>query len=261
MRRYPFFIVFFGLTLILNSRTISCNPLGKGGGFTLRFVKNKLPGILGVIALVLLSLFLSKVVTPEWLKSTLESLGPMAAVGYIGLFAILPAFFFPVAVLALAGGLLFGLLWGSVYTFVGAMINCALMFLLARTLGREQIQAMVQKKLPLPWRKRLEGLAGREGALLLIILRLIPAVPYNLINYAFGLTPMKLSTYLIFSALGIIPGTLAFINIGDKAADITDPAFWIALGLLGLLLAVTALLGKKLFQNNNQGESEHEKEC
>ena len=178
----------------------------------------------------------------------------MAAVCYIGLFTLLPAFFFPVAVLALAGGLLFGLVRGSIYTFAGAILNCALMFLLARYAGREKIRALVRKKLPQPWQRRLEGLGGREGALLLVILRLIPAVPYNLINYAFGLTEMKLSVYLIFSAIGIIPGTLAFINIGDKALDPASPNFWIAIGLLITLLAVTALLGRKLYPK----EKEHE---
>ena len=178
----------------------------------------------------------------------------MAAVCYIGLFTLLPAFFFPVAALALAGGLLFGLVRGSIYTFVGALLNCTLMFLLARYVGREKIRALVRKKLPQPWRRRLEGLGGREGALLLVILRLIPAVPYNLINYAFGLTEMKLSVYLIFSSIGIIPGTLAFINIGDKALDPASPDFLIAIGLLIALLAVTALLGRILYPK----EKEHE---
>ena len=178
----------------------------------------------------------------------------MAAVCYIGLFTLLPAFFIPVAVLALAGGLLFGLVRGSIYTFVGALLNCALMFLLARHIGREKIRALVRKKLPQPWQGRMEGLGGREGALLLVILRLIPAVPYNLINYAFGLTEMKLSVYLIFSAIGIIPGTLAFINIGDKALDPASSDFLIAIGLLIALLAVTALLGRKLYPK----EKEHE---
>ena len=82
--------------------------------------------------------------------------------------------------------------------------------------------------------------------------RLIPAVPYNLINYAFGLTGMRYPAYILASALGIIPGTFAFINIGDKALDMSSPEFWIGIGLLGLLLAVTALLGKKLFPANKQ---------
>lgn len=201
-----------------------------------------------------LSWYLAQAVTPQQLQSMLEGLGPMAALGYIALFSILPAFFFPVAVLALAGGLLFGLVWGSIYTFLGAILNCGLMFLMARYIGREKIRTMVQRKLPVQWQKRLDGLGGKEGALLLIVLRLIPAVPYNLINYAFGLTEMKLSAYLLFSAVGIIPGTLAFINIGDKALDPASPDFGIAIGLLIALLVITALLGKKLYPK----EKEHE---
>jgi uncharacterized membrane protein YdjX (TVP38/TMEM64 family) len=218
-------------------------------------MKKSLPWLLAAVLFTGLSLYLTRAVSPAQLQSALENLGPMAAAGYIALFAVLPAFFFPVAVLALAGGLLFGLVRGSVYTFLGAIINCALMFLMARHAGRDKIRALVQKKLPLRWQKRLDGLAGREGALLLIILRLIPAVPYNLINYAFGLTEMKLSTYLIFSALGIIPGTLAFINIGDKAMEPDSPDFWISIGLLIGLLVITALLGNKLYPK----EKEHEK--
>ena len=70
---------------------------------------------------------------------------------------------------------------------------------------------------------------------------------------------MKYPAYILASAIGIIPGTFAFINIGDKALDITSPDFWIAIGLLVLLLAVTAALGKKLNPSNKKnGESSHE---
>ena len=79
-------------------------------------------------------------------------------------------------------------------------------------------------------------------------------MPYNLINYAFGLTPMSYGAYLLASALGIIPGTFVFINIGDKAMDVTSPSFWVAIGLLVLLLAVTSVLGKKLFPNKENSK-------
>ena len=85
---------------------------------------------------------------------------------------------------------------------------------------------------------------------------LIPAVPYNLINYAFGLTGMGLPQYLLASAVGIIPGTLVFINIGDKALDPSAPAFWLAIGLLVLLLAATALLGRRLFPDTTENGEE-----
>ena len=193
--------------------------------------------------------YLGTLVSPQDIQAALQSFGPWAAVGYMVLFALLPAFFFPVAVLALAGGLLFGLWWGSLYTFLGAILNCTLMFLLARYVGRSRIEALIVQKLSPQWQQRLQNLNSNSGFLLLIILRLIPAVPYNLINYAFGLSAMSYPTYILASAIGIIPGTFAFINIGDKALDITSPDFWIAIGLLGLLLAVTGFLGKKLYPN------------
>ena len=219
-------------------------------------IRSKLIFILAFALLAALSLWAGSAITPQQLQAWISRSGSWAAMAYIGLFMMLPAFFFPVAVLALAGGLLFGLLWGSIYTFIGAILNCSFMFFLARYAGREKVEALLEKKLSSSWRQRLQNLNSGGGFLLLIILRLIPAVPYNLINYAFGLTAMPFRTYLLASAIGIIPGTLAFINIGDKALDLTSPDFWIAIGLLLLLLIMTGFLGKKCFpQNNKNGES------
>ena len=199
-------------------------------------------------ALVLLaSAALYWLLPPERVRELLSGLGAWAPWAYMAMFAVLPAFFFPVAVLALAGGVAFGLWQGALYTFLGAVVNCSLMFWMARDLGQKQVEDLLEKRLDAQWRQRLSKLEGREGFVLLIVLRLIPAVPYNLINYAFGLTGMKYPAYILASALGIIPGTFAFINIGDKSMDLASPGFWIAIGLLGLLLAVTALLGKKIF--------------
>lgn len=219
-------------------------------------IRSKLVAILAFAALAALSFWAGSVITPQQMQSLIGSSGSWAAIAYIALFTLLPAFFFPVAVLALAGGLLFGLFWGSIYTFIGAVFNCSLMFFLARYAGRKKVQILLEKKLSPVWQQRLQNLNSSGGFLLLVILRLIPAVPYNLINYAFGLTAMPFRTYLLASAIGIIPGTLAFINIGDKALDITSPDFWIAIGLLLALLVVTGFLGKKCFpQNNENGES------
>ena len=208
-----------------------------------------------LIALAALTWKLSTWLTPQQLQQALQQTGGWAPVLYIGLFILLPTFFFPVAVLALAGGLLFGLWWGSVYTFIGAVLNCAMMFLLARYVGRSQVQRLVEQKLSPQWQRRLQMADGKEGFLLLIILRLIPAVPYNLINYTFGLTGISFSSYLLASAIGIIPGTFAFINIGDKTLEAGSPSFWIAIGLLVLLLVVTGLLGKKLFPGQKNATS------
>lgn len=196
--------------------------------------------------------YLGTLVSPQQLQQFLQEFGSWAAIGYIALLTLLPVFFFPVAVLALSGGLLFGLWWGSLYTFLGAILNCTLMFFLARYVGRKRVEDLIRRKLTPQWQKRLENLNSGSGFLLLILLRLIPAVPYNLINYAFGLSSMGYGTYILASAIGIIPGTFAFINIGDKALDVTSPDFWIAIGLLLLLLAVTGIMGKKMYPNTNK---------
>lgn len=204
--------------------------------------------IVGVlVAVTLLYVFVFSNIQAEDIQIALSDYGNAAPILYIGLFVILPIFFFPVAILALAGGLLFGLGWGSVYTFIGAMLNCMLMFILARYIGRKRIESLLHQRLSQVWQRRLAEAEGRRGFLLLVILRLIPAVPYNLINYAFGLTKMSFRTYGLASAIGIIPGTLVFINIGDKALDTSSPTFWLAIALLGGVLIVTSLLGKKLF--------------
>ena len=210
--------------------------------------------ILLLTAAILLYWLLFSGITAEDVQQVIQRCGLWAPVVYMAAFAILPAFFFPVAVLALAGGLLFGLWWGSIYTFLGAMINCTVMFMLSRTIGYARVKGLMEKKLSEKWQKRLAAAAGREGFLLLVVLRLIPAVPYNLINYAFGLTAMGYPAYLLGSAIGIIPGTLVFINIGDKAMDVTSPGFWLAILLLAALLLVTTLLGKKLFPNHHESK-------
>ena len=100
-----------------------------------------------ILVLVGLGIYLGTVISSEALQAFLKDWGSWAPAGYMVLFAVLPVFFFPVAVLALAGGLLFGLWQGSIYTFLGAMINCTVMFFLARYVGREKIENLLQQKL------------------------------------------------------------------------------------------------------------------
>ena len=213
-------------------------------------MRSRVKSILGILALATLTIlpaFVFSGASSQSLQALIASFGLLAPVAYIVLFALLPVVFFPVAVLAVAGGLLFGLGTGSVYTLIGAAINCALMFLLSRTIGRKRVQSLVEQRVSPSWQARLKQADGRSGFLLLFLLRLIPAVPYGLINYAFGLSEMRFWPYMLASVIGIIPGTLVFINLGDKALDLSSASFWIAVGLIVALFTITFLLGKKLF--------------
>jgi uncharacterized membrane protein YdjX (TVP38/TMEM64 family) len=207
-------------------------------------------------ALTLLPAFVFSGASSQGIQSLIASFGIFAPIAYIVLFALLPVVFFPVAVLAVAGGLLFGLGWGSVYTLIGAAINCALMFLLSRSVGQKRVQSLVEQRVSPSWQARLKQADGRSGFLLLFLLRLIPAVPYGLINYAFGLSKMRFWPYMLASVIGIIPGTLVFINLGDKALDWNSPSFWIAIALIIALFVITLLLGKRLFPSTDQNTKE-----
>lgn len=212
-------------------------------------MKKKWISLLITGAAVLAYWLLFSGVSAHDLEEAIHGFGPGAPLAYVAAFAVLPAFFFPVAVLALAGGLLFGFWAGAAYTFLGAVLNCTLMFFLARRLGRDRVERLLKRRLGERADRTFSFLKGPKGFLFLILLRLIPAAPYNLINYAYGLSSMDYKTYILASVIGIIPGTFAFINIGDHMLAPSSREFWLSLGLMALLLLVTAVLGKILFPN------------
>ena len=99
---------------------------------------------------------------PEQIRAMLSGLGNWAPWAYMAMFAVLPAFFFPVAVLALAGGVAFGLWQGALYTFIGAVVNCSLMFWMARYLGRERVAALLEKAAEPPMAGQAFPIGGEE---------------------------------------------------------------------------------------------------
>ncbi|WP_346887848.1 TVP38/TMEM64 family protein [Clostridium sp. UBA1056] len=189
--------------------------------------------------------------TPEALRNYIDNFGYLAPLVYMLCFTLLPIAFFPVPVLALAAGLLFGFIPGTIYTMVGATLNSAIMFFMAKVLAKDAVTSLLQKKLPEKWSSFLVNLDDKKGFGVIFILRLIPAIPYNLINYGAGLTSIKFSNYMLATFLGILPGTLVFLNIGNQALNIHDPAFIVSIVLLILLAIFSLVLGKKIGKTNS----------
>lgn len=189
--------------------------------------------------------------TPDILRNYIGGFGYLAPFIYILCFTILPIAFFPVPILALAAGLLFGFLPGTIYTLIGAVLNSAIMFLMAKILAKDAVTNLLQRKLPENWSSFLFNLDEKKGFGIIFILRLIPAMPYNLINYGAGLTPIKFSSYMLATILGILPGTLVFLNIGNQALNIHKPAFMVSIILLILLTIFSLILGKKIGKTNS----------
>jgi pyruvate/2-oxoglutarate dehydrogenase complex dihydrolipoamide dehydrogenase (E3) component/uncharacterized membrane protein YdjX (TVP38/TMEM64 family) len=152
----------------------------------------------------------------EWV----DSLGAFGPVAFIAGYAVAVVGFVPGSVLTLAAGAIFGVLEGTLYVFLAATLGAAGAFLVARYLARRAVE------------RRLEGderfaaidrAVGAEGRKIVFLLRLSPIFPFNLLNYALGLTRVRLADYLIAS-LGMIPGTLLYVYSGKLAGDVVAVA-------------------------------------
>ena len=147
------------------------------------------------------------------------------------------------AVMTLAGGAVFGLLWGTLIVSFASSIGATLAFLASRYVLRD----WVQRRFGSPLRAIDQGIA-REGAFYLFTLRLIPAIPFFAINLAMGVTRMRAWTFYWVSQLGMLAGTLVYVNAGTRLAAIESPAGILSPGLIGafLLLGFFPLIAKKI---------------
>jgi pyruvate/2-oxoglutarate dehydrogenase complex dihydrolipoamide dehydrogenase (E3) component/uncharacterized membrane protein YdjX (TVP38/TMEM64 family) len=147
------------------------------------------------------------------------------------------------AVLTLAAGAIFGLLQATLLVSFASTIGATIAFLATRFLLRDWAQARFASRL----RGINEGVR-KEGAFYLFTLRLIPLVPFFVVNVAMGLTPIRTWTYYWVSQLGMLAGTVVFVNAGTQLASIDSPAGVLKPGLIGafVLLGVFPLLAKKI---------------
>jgi pyruvate/2-oxoglutarate dehydrogenase complex dihydrolipoamide dehydrogenase (E3) component/uncharacterized membrane protein YdjX (TVP38/TMEM64 family) len=147
------------------------------------------------------------------------------------------------ALMTLVAGAIFGLLWGTVIVSFASSIGATLAFLASRFLLRDWVQRRFGHAL----RAVNEGIE-REGAFYLFTLRLIPAVPFFVINLALGLTPIRAATFYWVSQVGMLAGTMVYVNAGTQLAAIESPAGILSPGLIGafVLLGLFPLLAKKV---------------
>jgi uncharacterized membrane protein YdjX (TVP38/TMEM64 family) len=182
--------------------------------------------------------------------SWVDGLGVWGPLVFIAGYAVATVAFIPGSLLTLAGGTIFGLGWGTLYVFVGATLGALGAFLVARYVARATIE---KKVLDMPRFAAIDRAIGREGRKIVFLLRLSPAFPFVLLNYALGLTRVRLLDYAIAS-IGMLPGTLLYVYYGKLAGDVATVAgdgagaekgagYWVVMGL-GLLatLAVTTVV-------------------
>ncbi|MEO1252704.1 MAG: VTT domain-containing protein [Pseudomonadota bacterium] len=186
---------------------------------------------------------------PEWLslfwdaaryEAFVEKLGPWAPAFAIAAMIIVSFLPLPAETVAIANGMAFGQWTGFVLTWIGAVIAAAIAFCIARALG----QPLVRRMIPARHLDRYEALGDGGGAAFLLIVRLIPLIPYTVVNYGAGLSLVRFRTFLWTSAVGMAAPIFAFVSAGALMRE--QP--W--LGWLGVFAAVAlfALLGRAFYR-------------
>ncbi len=221
----------------------STSGSGSRTGFFLRVAV----GLVVVVGLVFLGRSAGGYV-PQF-AAWVEGLGPLGPVVFVLGYAVAVVAFIPGSVLTLAAGAIFGLAEGTVYVFIAAVIGSTLAFLIARHGAR----ATIEKRIAGDARfAAIDRAVGAEGRKIVLLLRLSPVFPFNLLNYALGLTKVRLVDYLVAS-LGMLPGTLLYVYTGKLAGDVAavaggveterGAAEWSVLGLgFAATLIVTVLV-------------------
>ncbi len=147
------------------------------------------------------------------------------------------------AVLTLAGGAMFGLLWGTVLVSFASSLGALLAFLGARFLLRDSVQARFGQRL-----QEIDRGVQRDGALYLFTLRLVPLIPFFVINLAMGLTRLPARTFYWVSQVGMFAGTLVYVNAGTQLGSVQSVGSILSPGLIGsfVLLAIFPWIARAL---------------
>ena len=177
-----------------------------------------------------------------------DNLGVIAPIAFILIYIIATVAFLPGSILTLGAGVVFGIFEGSIYVFIGATIGATLAFLVGRYLARGWIS---QKIAGNPKFSAIDRAVGNEGLKIVLLTRLSPIFPFNLLNYGLGVTGVSLKDYVLGS-VGMIPGTIMYVYIGSLAGSIatiggeTQPdanpvAQW-AIRIIGFIATVAVTL-------------------
>jgi uncharacterized membrane protein YdjX (TVP38/TMEM64 family) len=179
----------------------------------------------------------------ESVAKLIRSWGAWGIAATIGLMVVHSFVPFPAEFVAVAAGMVYGPLWGSVITWVGAMCGAMLSFGLAKLCGRPLVRVMVRER---HWRK-IDRWTESQGASTLLAARLIPVIAFNLINYAAGLTSVSWWTFIWTTGLGIIPLTVLMVTMGDQMRTLTwDEWGLFVLFAIGLWLAIYAFRRRRI---------------
>ena len=150
------------------------------------------------------------------LQGWIHSFGPWGVAVFVVLYVVMTVAMLPGSVLTLAAGAMFGSLVGVIAVSIGSTIGVSLAFLISRYFARDAVEGWFSGNEKL---HKLDQMTERQGAAIVAITRLVPLFPFNLLNYGFGLTRVKFGTYVLWSWLCMLPGTVLYVMSGDAVAQ------------------------------------------
>lgn len=173
-------------------------------------------------------------VSEEEFKNWVESLGIWGPIIYAAIYILRPLILFPAVVLSATAGIIWGPLIGFLYLQIAANISSTLEFLIARYFARGAIEKYFKGKI-----LSLDEKIEKHGFLTVLLIRLIPNVPWDIQNLSLGLTKVKFRDYFIATMIGIMPGSFAFVFFGSSLIKVlfNPKNFWI------ILIAVLIFVG------------------
>ncbi len=181
------------------------------------------------------------------LRHWIEAKGYMGIVVFLLIYAAGAVAMFPGTALAIAGGAIFGSIKGIVVVSTGSTLGAALAFLVSRYFARESMERWLSDNDTF---RHLDALLKKHGAIVVAFSRLIPLLPYNLINYGFGLTRVPFGTYIFWTWLCMLPETILLVVGADAlTTGIAEGAIpWLLVGVftvIAILLVFLARMAKK----------------
>ncbi|MEG4250944.1 TVP38/TMEM64 family protein [Microcoleus sp. Pol10D4] len=146
----------------------------------------------------------------------IEDLGWWGPVAFVATYNLATVLFVPGSVLTLGGGAIFGLWWGSVYVFAASILGAVFAFAIGRYLCRDRVVKYMESH---PKFKALDRAVSQQGLKIVFLTRLCPLFPFNLLNYALGITQVSLKDYVLGS-FGMIPGTIMYVYSGSLVGEV-----------------------------------------
>jgi uncharacterized membrane protein YdjX (TVP38/TMEM64 family) len=189
----------------------------------------------------------------ENVQAFIRGFGAWAPIIFGSLYIVSAPIPFISLVLSPLGGLLFGTFWGALLVVGVATLSALIPFTLSRMLGQEWVASKLRGKKLDDIYQRSEG---QGGFLFILMMRLIPVLPWEVQNYVAGLTRVSVPVYMLATALGIIPGSLGLVLLGDAIDDPTSWKFIVAIALNAVVMVGAPLIATVLRRRKSRQEAQ-----